>query len=100
MDENIKAKHELMTKMLSWGMIVYFLVFGYSLNQHALFELFPTPEQTNVVLAKRNRAEKLREKSNSEPDTDKSSEFRVKAAEADLEARLLKDELEDGRGEP
>ena len=32
----------MMTRILSWGMIVYFLVLGYSLNQHALFDLNPT----------------------------------------------------------
>ncbi len=85
-----------MTKILSWGMIVYFLVLGYSLNQHALFELYSTPEQQNVVDAKKLRAEKLREKSNLEPDADQSSELKVKAAETDLEARIVNDEMDDG----
>lgn len=98
MDDNTKAKHELMTKILSWGMIVYFLVFGYSLNQHALFELNPTSEQQMVADAKKLRAETLRRKSDSEKDGDKSSEFRVKAAEAELEARNLEDEMRDGIG--
>ena len=98
MDDNAKAKHEVMTKILSWGMIVYFLVFGYSLNQHALFELNPTPEQQKVVEAKKLRAEILRKKSASEKDEDKSSELRVKAAETDLEAGNLEDEMRDGIG--
>jgi len=86
----------MMTRILSWGMIAYFLVLGYSLNQHALFELFPTPEQQNVVNAKKLRAERLREKSDSETDIIKSSEFSVKAAEINLEAKILKDEMSDG----
>jgi len=100
MDDNVKAKHELMTRILSWGMIVYFLVLGYSLNQSSSFELCPNPAQEKLVKAKEHQANVLREQSNQNTDQSnantKAAE-NVKAAELDLEAIKIKDGVYDGQ---
>ena len=98
MDENTKAKHELMTKILTWGTIVFFLMVGYALNYHEKFEFFPSGEQKQVVSAKQEQAAALRAESKMLKETNdfvKAAEFNVKAAEADFEARTSSDDMRD-----
>ncbi len=100
MDENVKAKHDMMTKILGWGTVIYIIVLGYSFDQHAMFEYCPTKEQKAVAQAKRNKAEKLRTESNSSLNNSNKvdlSELKVKAAESDLEAKIIEDDMCDGR---
>jgi len=98
-DDNIKAKHEMMTKILGWGTVIYLIVLGYSFDQHAMFEYCPNKKQEIVIQEKKDRAEELRKKSNSlkESGNDlEASEFSVKAAESDLEAKISEDDIKDG----
>lgn len=98
MDDNVKAKHELMTKILSWGMIVYFLVLGYSLNQSALFELRTNKDQEKLAVANREQAKLIREQSNlNNSDAKTKVTENIKAAKLDYEAKKLEDEICDGK---
>lgn len=97
MDDEAKYGRETMNKVLGWGTIVYFLVLGFSGSQHALFELYPLPEQIELDKAKRTFAVETEAKSKNAKDPSEASELRLKAAQASFDARLFSDERQDAR---
>jgi hypothetical protein len=95
--EDVKTKHEIMNKILSWGTLVFLLFVGYALNYHEKFEFFPTPEQTALVQAKREKALALNAGIEREADAVKAAEAKEKAAQSSLEARVLADDIRDAQ---
>jgi len=43
MDDRSRLRQELVLRVLGWGTVVFFLITGFALDQHALFELLPPP---------------------------------------------------------
>jgi hypothetical protein len=98
MNEDAKYGRETMNKVLGWGAVVYFLVLGYSLNQHALFELYPAEEQIQLEKAKIAYAETLEAAAAKRPptqDPEKSAKEKADAAQARLDVRILQDDRRD-----
>ncbi|SNS63690.1 hypothetical protein [Actinomadura mexicana] len=77
------ARRELVLRVLGWGTIVYFLIIGFALDEHALFELRSPPGWTQLQQAQRAHAKTLDSKAQSLAMTDP-------AASADLEAQAAK----------
>jgi hypothetical protein len=50
-DERSRLRQELVLRVLGWGAVVFFLVTGFALDQHALFELFPPPGASQLQAA-------------------------------------------------
>ena len=95
MDDEAKYGRETMNKVLGWGTIVYFLVLGFSGSQHALFELIPMKEQIQLDQAKRAYAAEMDSQSKKGPPD--AADLKVKAAQANFDARLLSEERKDAR---
>ena len=94
-DEDVKAKHEIMNRILSWGTLVFLLIVGYALNYHEKFELRPTEEQRALVKAKKEKADALTAGSRGQGNPVLAAECMEKAAQANLEARVLEDDMRD-----
>ena len=54
------ARRELTLKVLGWGTVVYFLITGFALHQHALFELRAAPGAARLQQARRRALERFR----------------------------------------
>ena len=97
MDDEAKYGRETMNKVLGWGTIVYFLVLGFSGNQHALFELYYSDDQIKLETAKTIHAAAMDSESNTVTDPSKATELKAKAAQARFEVMQLREERQDAR---
>ncbi|MES9539211.1 MULTISPECIES: hypothetical protein [unclassified Actinomadura] len=77
------ARREVILKVLGWGTIVYFLIIGFALDKHALFELKSPPGSAQLQQAQHAHASALDSKAQSLAKSDP-------AAAADLTAQAAK----------
>lgn len=87
MDEETRARREIIFKVLGWGGVVYLLVTGFALNQHSLFELNPPERNEQLYETQISHADALDRQSNALRETDPvgAAKLRVDAAKIRVE---------------
>jgi hypothetical protein len=94
-DERGAVRQELVLRVLGWGTVVYFLITGFALDQHALFELSPPPGIERLHQAQTAHAEALEAKGRRLAETDpvESADLTAQAAKIRFEiAGTVKDQ--------
>ncbi|MEO3789049.1 hypothetical protein ABGB14_02490 [Nonomuraea sp. B10E15] len=100
MDEHRKTRQELVLRVLGWGTVVYFLITGFALDQHALFELNPPPLAARLYEKKIAYADALEGKSRQlgKTDTVEAANLAMQAAQVRAEVDSAIREESDSRG--
>ncbi|MGP3959110.1 hypothetical protein ACTWPT_24170 [Nonomuraea sp. 3N208] len=100
MDERRKTRQELVLRVLGWGTVVYFLITGFALDQHALFELNPPPSAVRLHEKKSAYADALESKSRQldKTDTVEAANLAMQAAQIKAEADAAIKDQSDSRG--
>lgn len=89
MDERGRTRQELVLRVLGWGTVVYFLITGFALDQHALFELNPPPSAVRLHKTQTVYADALEGKSRQLGQTDT-----VEAANLAMQAAKIRAEVD------
>ncbi|MEU9020318.1 hypothetical protein [Actinomadura sp. NPDC048394] len=93
------TRRELILKVLGWGTLVYFLIIGFALQEHALFELRAAPGAARLQQAQRAHAGALDSRARSLAATDPvtSADLRVQAAKIRFEVDTAVHDQSDSR---
>ncbi|MFC4054521.1 hypothetical protein ACFOY4_32935 [Actinomadura syzygii] len=99
MDENDGIRRDLVLRVLVWGTVVYFLLIGFALDQHALFELKAPPGAARLHQAKTAHADALDTKAQSLAQTDPvaATDLRAQAAQIRFEIDTAVKDQSDSR---
>lgn len=99
MNENDRIRRELILKVLGWGTVVYFLLTGYALNQHELFELKAPLGATRLHQAQTAHADALDAKARSLAQSDPvaATDLRAQAAKLRFEVDTAVKDQSDSR---
>lgn len=99
MDERGATRQELVLKVLGWGTVVYFLITGYALDQHALFELRSPPGSVRLQQAQIAHADALDAKARSVARSDPvhAADLTAKAAKIRFDVDNAAKERSDSR---
>lgn len=92
MDEETRSRREIIFKVLSWGSVIYFLIVGFALNQHGLFELTPPEGNERLYQAQLVHVDALDKKSDG-----LKAEDPVEAARLGVEAAKIRAEVDEAR---
>lgn len=100
MEETARLRLELILRLLGWGTIVYFLIIGFALNQHGMFELRSAPGADSLRRAQETQAEILDRRGDQLHVTDPvtAADLRVQAAKIRVEVSDRLREQSDNRG--
>ncbi|MEO3928483.1 hypothetical protein ABGB07_32135 [Micromonosporaceae bacterium B7E4] len=100
MEETARFRFDLILRVLGWGTVVYFLITGFALNQHEMFELRPAPGADSLRRAQETQADLLERRGDELQATDPvaAADSRVQAAKIELEVGNALREQSDNRG--
>jgi hypothetical protein len=93
------ARQELVLRVLGWGTVVYLLITGFALDQHAMFELKPPPGAARLHRAQTAHADALDTKSRALARTDpvQSADLAAQAAKIRFETDGARKDQSDSR---
>ncbi|GAA4232946.1 hypothetical protein GCM10022254_34220 [Actinomadura meridiana] len=93
------ARREVILKVLGWGTVVYFLIIGFALDKHALFELKSPPGSARLQQAQLAHADALDSKSRGLTGADPvaSADLKAQAARIRFDVATARGDQSDGR---
>jgi hypothetical protein len=93
------ARREVILKVLGWGTVVYFLIIGFALDKHALFELRSPPGSAGLQRAQLAHADALDSKARGLAGADPvaTADLRAQAARIRFDVDTARSDQSDGR---